>query len=78
VGADYQNKWTPSKIVECWPPKKLIWAVNKILLSNPLGRKLNTLQETKKLGSESNHFEQILGRIYFSFEQLLGQRIIHL
>jgi hypothetical protein len=59
--------------VGCWPPKKLIWAVNKILLSNSLGRKSNTLEETKKLGSESNHFEQILGRIYFSFEQLSGR-----
>jgi hypothetical protein len=35
--------------------------VNKILLSNSLGGKLNILEENK-LGSESNHFEQILGR----------------
>jgi hypothetical protein len=38
------------------PQKKLIWAVNKILLSNYLGRKLNTLEEKQNLGSEIKSF----------------------
>jgi len=38
--------------------------VSKIFLSNSLGGKINILEE-KKLGSESNHFEQILGRKTF-------------
>jgi hypothetical protein len=50
INGHHPNSWMLA------PKKKLIWAVNKILLSNSLGRKLNNLEETKRIGQRIKSF----------------------
>ncbi len=46
--------------------------MNKILLSNSLGRKLNTLEETKKIGQRIKSFWADIGQNLFFFRAIIG------